>query len=152
MCRIGAYELSKTIEDLNADYDNKILCVAIGVMEEGYDEFTMNYFSVYPTYINKNMTIYKALKYNKPGLLKCFGLCVKGWMNKFDQAKKKKDIYNLKQKGELFPVTNNMLQLGGAFLLNNLGDILYSHIDNYVGDHPSSDSIRDAINNHFDKE
>ena len=94
MCRIGAYELSKTIEDLNADYDNKILCVAIGVMEEGYDEFTMNYFSVYPTYINKNMTIYKALKYNKPGLLKCFGLCVKGWMNKFDQAKKKKDIYN----------------------------------------------------------
>ena len=152
MCRIGAYELSKTIEDLNADYDNKILCVAIGVMEEGYDEFTMNYFSVYPTYINKNMTIYKALKYNKPGLLKCFGLCVKGWINKFDQAKKKKDIYNLKQKGELFPVTNNMLQLGGAFLLNNLGDILYSHIDNYVGDHPSSDSIRDAINNHFDKE
>lgn len=151
MCRIGAFELSKTIEELNVEYNNKIYCAAVGVMEEGYDDFVANFFPVYPTYINIDMTIYKDLKYIKPGILKCFGLCVKGWRKKYTQALEKVKNNNLKH-GIGYPVTKNMLQLGGAFLLNNAGDILYYHIDNYVGDHPTGDSIKEVIINYFDRE
>jgi hypothetical protein len=151
MCRMGAYELSKTIEELNKEYDNKIRCVAVGVMEDGYEEFITNFFPIYPTYININMTIYKALKYNKPGFLKCFGLCVKGVVKKLNDAEEKLKTYNLKDNIG-YKITKNMLQLGGAFLLNNQADILYCHIDNYVGDHPSSDEIKEAINNYFDRD
>ena len=36
--------------------------------------------------------------------------------------------------------------------VNNAGDILYYHIDNYVGDHPTGDSIKEVIINYFDRE
>ena len=45
-----------------------------------------------------------------------------------------------------------MLQMGGAFLVNNQGDIIFSHIDKYMGDHATSDELHEAVESHYQME
>lgn len=133
MCRLGAIELSKTYSILEKKYPGIIQVFGFGPDDLGLDEFKDLAIFKQPIFIPKiGPKFYKIFQCKKPGFLKCFGFCNKNLLKRYDEAKKYDTGYTFK---------GNFAQLGGCFILNRQGKILYQRFDSYLGDHASSDEV-----------
>lgn len=140
MCRLGAAELTKTIDIVNQKFPGLVKFIGISFSELGYDEFkSLNLFKE-PLFVNPKGTIYKALRYKKPGCLSCWGFCKRTLFKRFAERKK----YNINGNFQ-----GNLTQLGGSFIVNSKGDVIYRHIDSFLGDHASEDEILEAISDYY---
>lgn len=72
----------------------------------------------------------------KPSCLKCFGLCYKTSLRRFQKA------FNFKERilGKN-TLNGELTQLGGAFIVNSKGEILFQRLESYMGDHISSEDL-----------
>lgn len=144
-CRIGALELTKTIEKVEDRFGDLVTFVGIGFDEVSLDEFiSKKYFPKGKLYINPNRTIYKGLNFNKPGCYSCWGFCQKKLFDKYKELNKKQPNINGNFKGDF-------TQLGGAFLIDWQGTLLFQHTDKYLGDHASETDIISSISSYFDR-
>lgn len=80
----------------------------------------------------KGKEFYNIFKFENPGLLKCYGLCNKNILKRYEKTKKLNLGYSFK---------GDLTQLGGSFIINNEGQILFSRYDRYLGDQVPSDII-----------
>ena len=133
MCRLGAIELSKTYSILEKKYPGIIQVFGFGPDDLGLDEFKELGIFKQPIFVPKiGPKFYKIFQCKQPGFLKCFGFCNKNLLKRYDEAKKYDTGYTFK---------GNFAQLGGCFILNKQGKILYQRFDSYLGDHASSDEV-----------
>lgn len=79
-------------------------------------------------YSNKSFSLYKSLKFRKPGLFECFGFCQKSLYNNMKRHLKEKPVLKIKKKFEFNQ------QLGGTILVNNQGKIVFFYRMKYQGD------------------
>ncbi|KAI9297352.1 hypothetical protein K502DRAFT_340274 [Neoconidiobolus thromboides FSU 785] len=127
LCRLEAKVLSnykKEFEKLN------VRVIGIGFDELGLKEWTENKFWDYELYMDKPRTLYKYLNFNRhnywSGIVTLFG----------DEEQRASRA--CKERG----ITGNMLvgdgfQLGGTYLLDQGGEILYEFKQKGYGDYPS---------------
>lgn len=139
MCRLGAIELSKTYNILDKKYPGIIQVFGFGPDDVGLEEFKELAIFKQPIFIPKlGAKFYKIFQCKKPGILKCFGFCNKNLLKRYDDARKYNTGYTFK---------GNFAQLGGCFILNKQGRIIYQRFDSYLGDHASSDEIISQFDN-----
>lgn len=151
MCRAGAVELSSTADKINFEYPNKVKFVGIGVDEIDFDDFKNQGFFKHDLFINKNKTIYKALGYQKPGCLSCFGVCNKNFLASVNKTNEKfKD--DKKVKGVTWTGKADAFQMGGSLLITSNGDVVFQYVDSFYGDHAKETEILEAVNNFFNKD
>ena len=133
MCRLGAIELTKTYELLEKKYPGIIKVFGFGPDDLGLSEFKELKFFNEPIFVPKlGKEFYKIFEIKKPGFLKCFGFCNKNILNRYSESKKYNTGYTFK---------GDFSQLGGCFILNKKGKIMYQRYENFLGDHPSRDEI-----------
>lgn len=146
LCRAGAIELCRTFDNINMDYPNKIKVVGIGLEMTGYEEFKREKYFSHDIYIDKTKAIYKAMKYKKPGMLSCWGMCVKSFLEK-----QKNVLENHKDRKftVTFDLKRDLFQNGGSLLIDSKGQILLEHMDSYYGDHVKEADIIEAIQNYY---
>lgn len=145
-CKAGALELSKTFVKVNKEYPNRLRFVGVGVEELGYDEFLKEGYFSSDLYVNRGKTIYKAMNFQKPGCLSCWGFCkkdvfkrLKNIDEKFAEKKLKTDV----------AVKSDQFQMGGSIMITPIGNVIFQHQDAYYGDHAKEDTIMEIINNYF---
>ena len=148
-CKAGALELSKTFDKVNKEYPSRLRFVGVGVEELGYDEFKKQGYFKNELYVNRGKTIYKALNFQRPGCLTCWGFCKKDVFkrykeieNKFSEKKLKTDVV----------VKSDQLQMGGSIMITPTGNLIFQHQDSYYGDHAKEEAILEVINNYFGNE
>lgn len=96
-------------------------------------------------YLNLDESLFKLVKFNKPGALACFGMCYKNYA---ENAKKLREKFNNIKPG--IPKVDDMnSQLGGSLLINMNGKIIFKHVMRYVGDHAKPEEVITAIKAYF---
>lgn len=84
-----------------------------------------------PVFVPKEgYDFYKKFKFNKYGFWKCYGMCYKGSGMLRDRFKKLYPGNTVKSN-----LKGDMTVLGGSFIVDMYGEILFQHFDKYVGDH-----------------
>ena len=142
-------DLNKTYDNINLEFPGKFKVVGIGIEQRGYDEFKKGGYFKHTVYIDKLKQIYKKLKYKKPGILSCFGFCVKNFVNEYKNVTAKYKDKNLAFDSDL---KKDVLQMGGSFLINRQGKVLFEHIDTFYGDHAKEEQISEVVRSYFQNE
>lgn len=138
-CKASAMEISKTGKNIEKRYPGLIKVVGIGVDTFNYEEWKRGDYFAFPMFVNRNMTIYKSMKMKSPGLLNCYGACYKKLLNNWWAILK-----NPRMKSVTTQLAGgNFFQLGGSFLLDKQGAILFHYFDSFYGDHPSEEQLMD---------
>ncbi len=123
--------------ELERKFPKMIKLYGFGPEETSLKEFKEKKFFPYPIFIPKiGRKFYRKFDIKNPGFLKCFGFCNKNLLKNYDKAKNLG--YNFKGK---------FSQMGGTFIVNNKGKVLFNYIEKYLGDHCPSQEINSA----FDK-
>ncbi len=131
---------------MNLEYPGKFKVYGIGIDEIGYQQFAAEKYFNHEVFINRNKTIYEALKFKKPGILSCFGFCVKNVFKKQEEYTKRHRNKNMKPE---FYSKQDFTQMGGSFLINSKGEVLLEHVDSFYGDHAKEEDIVQAIRNYL---
>jgi len=120
ICRLGAKELSEDLKFLNKKFPDLLTFSAVGVETLGYEEFAeMNFFSEGKIYVDQGKYAYDTLNFIKPGLTSGYGLMDPQVWIKNTKAQKEGACGNFKGDG---------FQMGGSFIIDNKGDIIYAHL------------------------
>jgi hypothetical protein len=122
--------------------------VGIALQEYGYENFKKLKLFKHELYINPGKTIYKALGYKKPGLLACFGFCMKNLFKRINQAKEK---YKDKNISNSLNIKSDNSQLGGSLLITPEGQVIFKYVEGFIGDHAKEEDVIEAIVNYYDK-
>ena len=145
-CKAGALELSKTFEKVNKEYPSRLRFVGVGVEELGYDEFKKQGYFKNELFVNRGKTIYKALNFQRPSCLSCWGFCKKDVFKRYKEIETKFSEKKLKTEVN---TKSDQLQMGGSIMITPTGSIIFQHQDSYYGDHAKEEAILDCINNYF---
>lgn len=136
---MGAVELSRLYKTLQKRYGDYIKLFGISPSFDSLKEFKSLKFFQYPIFIPKRQKdFYEVFKFESPGILKCYGLCNKNIIKRYKKASKSKLGYDFKGK---------LSSLGGTFIVNNKGKVLYYHYEKFLGDN----QYIDEINNKFEE-
>lgn len=118
----------------------------VGKSTDNLDTFVeAKYVNPDMIYLNCDMSLYKTLKLNKPGMLACYGMCSKAYYKKKKELIAKHPVV----KGGVPQTNEKNFQLGGSLLINNKGRKVYVHRMNYVGDHANPETIINSVKNYF---
>ena len=113
----------------------------------GYDEFKKGGYFKHPIYIDKYKQVYKALQFKKPGILSCFGFCVKSFVKTYENTKTKYKDKNLNMDADM---KKDVLQMGGSMLITKVGKLLFEHVDSFYGDHAKEEEIFDVVRSYYE--
>lgn len=143
LCRLSAIELSKIFSKLEKQYTVHIKIYGFGPDDESLDDFKKKKIFNYPIYLPKiGKKFYKKFSFDNVGLLECYGFCNKNVKRRYAETKKYNPGYTFK---------GDMSQLGGCFIVNNKGKIIYSRYDKYFGDTVSEEELLDKLDEIFGK-
>jgi hypothetical protein len=143
-CKAGAQKLTKIMQAIEEVYPNKVKTYGIGIDEFKYDEFIKEHFPKHDVLINKKATIYKALGYKSPGLLSCFGFCVKTTF----KSLKRINSSSKPPKTE-FTSKVDFLQMGGSVIINAKGKVLLFYKDSFYGDHVPEEVLLATLEKYY---
>lgn len=142
IARLVAKELTDSLIKLEKKFPGLFNFVGIGLSTTDYLDFVDgNYFKGGKIYIDETNFTHKILKFGKMGPLSTFGLLDPRTHIKLYEAGKKSI------KGDL--IITNAIQLGGTFIINKNGDVLYSHFQSYYGDEPSEEDLFEVFSSEF---
>jgi hypothetical protein len=137
ICRMSALDLTKGLESASDDVKNKLNQIAVGFTQLDYEEFVKeNYFKNGQIYIDEDKETYKALNFQKLGFLSMYGMLNPQMYVKASEAKKRGIKGNFKGEGT---------QLGGAFVVDRSGDVIFSHVQKNYSDNPCLEDIIKAV-------
>lgn len=143
-CKAGALKLTKIMQNIEELYPNKIKTYGIGVDEFKYEEFIKDYFQKREVLINKKGTIYKALGYKSPGMLSCWGFCVKKTFRTFKRIQS-----NNKTIKTEFSSKVDFLQMGGSVMINQKGKVILFYKDSFYGDHVPEELLLATLEKYY---
>ena len=137
LCRMSALDLTQGLESASDNVKNKLNKIAIGFTKLDYEEFVKNsYFKNGHIYIDEDKETYKALNFNKLGFFSMYGMMNPQMYVKAKEAGKRGITGNFKGEGT---------QLGGAFVVDRSGNVIYSHVQKNYSDDPSKEDIIKAV-------
>ncbi len=116
---------------------------AIGLAKLDYEDFLKeNYFRDGKIYIDENKVTYKALKLPSKGFFSGYGMLSPSVYKMANQASKQGISGNLKGDG---------LQLGGTYIVDINGNVIYSHLQNGYADHPKEEDLIECVKKFLNK-
>ena len=137
LCRMGALDLSENVNLLNEKYPNIIGAAAIGLANLDYEDFVKgNYFNIGKIYIDKKKATYESLDLEKMTFLSGFGMLDPRVYMYGYKASKKGISGNMKGDG---------FQLGGTFIVDKKGNIIFSYVQQSYTDHPTFENLKKSI-------
>lgn len=144
LCRFGAIELDKIIKYVDKKFPSKVIFYVFGPNSLSLDEFKANnYLQDTQIFLPKEgPAFYKKLQFLKPGICKCWGLCYRNVMKNYFKFKEKN--VQTKVRGNF---KGDLSQLGGCFILDKMGKIVFQHFDSFLGDHLTLDEIGSVFDN-----
>ena len=137
LCRLGAFELSEHVNSLNEQFPNILNAVAVGLATLDYEDFKKaDYFSVGEVYIDEKKQTYDSLSFGKMTALSGYGM-----LNPM--------VYIESRRASNKGITGNMqgdgIQLGGTFIVDKEGEIVFTHVQQSYTDHPTLESLKVAV-------
>jgi prostamide/prostaglandin F2alpha synthase len=133
LCRVGALDLTETLDKAPDSVKNKLNWAAIGFAHLDYEDFLKdNYFKDGHIYIDENKETYKALDFTKKGILSLYGVFDTKMYSKASEASKRGIKGNYKGEGT---------QLGGTFVVDRHGEVIYAFQQKSYSDAPSLEEI-----------
>jgi prostamide/prostaglandin F2alpha synthase len=116
---------------------------AIGLAKLDYEDFLQgNYFRDGKIFIDENKETYKALKLPSKGFFSGYGMLSPSLYKMANQASKQGISGNMKGDG---------FQLGGTFIVDVNGNVIYSHLQNGYADYPKEEDLIECVNNFMKK-
>ena len=135
MCRALASELSSIKPLLDA---NGVDLVAVGLEELGVQAFVDGHYFKGDLYIDQNYSTYKGLSFGRVGLLSVPSQLLAS------------STKNLNAKANALGISGDLkgdgLQLGGTYVVEKGGKVLYEHKMTGFADHPSLDDLLKSLN------
>jgi len=133
LCQKGATDLSASIQNINTKYDNILDYSVIGLSNLDYDIFEdNNYIPNGKIYIDEDKKTYKLMNFTSTGFFSGYGMLnPKVYIEAF-KASKQGFKGNMKGDG---------LQLGGTVIVDNYGNVLYSHTQKNYTDYPQENDL-----------
>ena len=120
-------------EVLDKKYPNTIKIFGFGPDNLSLEDFKKRNLFPHSVFIPKEgKKFYDRFQFDNPGILKCFGYCNKNILKRYDEATKQDPGYTFK---------GSFSQLGGSFIINSKGKVIYSHFDRYLGDNCPKEEI-----------
>ena len=89
---------------------------------------------------------YKAMNFQKPGCLTCWGFCKKDVFKRLKNIDQKFAEKKLKTN---IVAKSDQFQMGGSVMITPTGNVIFQHQDSYYGDHAKEEMIMEIINNYF---
>ena len=140
LCRLGAYELTSTLNEASEEIKNKLNWIAIGLAKLDYENFVKDdYFKNGLIYLDEKKETYKSLNFTSMGLFSGFGMLNPKVYLKSYEASKKGISGNLQGDGT---------QLGGLIIVNSSGEVIFSHVQKNYTDQPDINEIIKIIENY----
>jgi len=134
LCRVWAKELSTLKPQLDA---HNISLVAVGVEEFGVDEFVAGKFFAGDVYIDQDYGTYKGLGLGRVSMLQ------------LPKQMLSSTFRNANAKANSQGIDGNMkgdgLQLGGTYVIEKGGTVLYGVKQQGFGDHPPLSDLINAL-------
>ena len=108
-----------------------------------YEDFKKgNFFSIGDIYIDEKKSTYDALQFGKMGALSGYGM-----LNPF--------VYIEGMRASKRGISGNMqgdgFQLGGTFIVDKEGNIIFQHVQQSYTDHPTMDTLKAAVEEYAKK-
>jgi len=117
--------------------DHDIDLVAVGVEEFGIEEFVAGNYFKGTLYIDQGLASYKALNFDRVGML--------GLPKQLLSA----EVRKINNEANALGITGNMkgdgMQLGGTFVIEKGGNVLFHHKQTGFGDHPKLTDLLGAL-------
>jgi prostamide/prostaglandin F2alpha synthase len=137
---LGAQELSSKVAKINSKYPDTVSLAAIGLAYLDYDDFAKAKYLDGDIYIDEKKETYKAMSYASLGLLSGYGLLAPSLYKKSNEASSKGITGNLKGDG---------FQLGGTLLIDQEGNVVWSHEQKSYADYPSEEGMFKAVESYL---
>ncbi len=136
---MGAKELTDALDEAS-DINKYLNRSAIGLAFLDYEDFRDGkYFPDGKIYIDEDKSTYKIMEYGSKGIFSLFGMA-------------NPMVYVQARKASNKGITGNMkgdgFQLGGTIIVNQQGNIIFSHNQTSYTDHPDPAHIIEAIRNY----
>lgn len=133
ICRVAALDLTEGLKMASDSVRSKLNWVAIGFANLDYENFIEgDYFKDGHIYIDEKKETYKALDFSKKGIFSLYGMLDLNMYRKASEASKKGIKGNFKGEGT---------QLGGTFVIDRHGEVIYSFHQKSYSDAPSLEEI-----------
>jgi hypothetical protein len=144
LCRITSLELTQGLMSLSEEIKAKFNLVSIGLSKEDYEDFVKgDYFKNGNIYIDENKITFKALKFNTMGISKGYGMFNPQVYFRANQAKKLGIEGSMKTSN-----LSDAFQLGGTFIVERNGTVLFNHIQEQYTDVPDINGIYKCLENY----
>lgn len=133
ICRLGSLELTEGLKKSDDSVLSKLNWAAVGFANLDYENFMKdNYFKDGYIYIDENRETYKALDFTKKGIFSLFGMLDSKLKTKANEASKRGIRGNYKGEGT---------QLGGTFIIDKSGEVIYAFQQKSYSDAPNIQEI-----------
>lgn len=143
LCRLGAQELSSSIEKINEKFENILDFAAIGLAKLDYEEFEQGKFvKGGKIYIDEVKETYKSLDFGSKSIFSLYGMLNPDIYRKSSEAKAKGITGNMRGDGT---------QLGGTLIVDNKGDVIFIHEQKTYSDFPKEQDLFDAVQSYVEK-
>jgi len=134
LCRVWATQLSTLKPQLEA---HDIDLVAVGLEEFGVDEFFAGNFLKGDIYLDQDYATYKALNFDRASILS------------LPKQMLSSDVRKLNSEANSVGISGNMkgdgMQMGGTFVIEKGGKVLFHHKQTGFGDHPKLTDLLSAL-------
>lgn len=143
ICRMASIDLTDHFHKLEIKFPNAVSLVGLGLAKTSYEEFKEGEYLDGNLYIDEERNIYKALSFKRFGIFSFYGFC------NCRTLYAAKMVGDRKIKGDYKGPDN--YQLGGTYIIDNAGEVVYMHKQKDYFDHPTLDELSDAIRTYLQK-